>query len=345
MDETKGPVTLQDVARHAGVSLATASRALNGSTRTVRPELRSRVMTSATLLNYTPNAQAQAVARGRTSVVGLIVHDIADPYFSTIAAGLMEAADESGMLVTLASTRRKPGREVQHVASLRAQRARAVIIVGSRLVDGRWDEELKKELKGFESGGGRVVLVSQPGLEMDTIVMDNRAGAESLATSLVGLGYQRHAVLAGPSDLVTAVDRVEGYIAGLAAATSGLQPPVLIQGDFTRDGGYEAMEELIPAIGELDCVFAVNDIMAVGAMAALRAHGLQAPHDIAIAGFDDIATLRDIAPSLTTVRMPLNDIGSQALQLVMQESGPRPRTRHVRGDVVLRDSTPPRARR
>jgi LacI family transcriptional regulator len=338
--EEQGSVTLEDVARHAGVSLATASRALNGGNRTVRAELRSRVLASAEVLNYTPNAQAQAMARGRTNVLGLVVHDITDPYFSSIASGVMSAAEEAGLLVTLASTRRLPEREAQHVAALRAQRARAVVVVGSRLDKSATDSRLGKELAAFQRAGGRAALISQPHLEVDTIAMENRAGAEALAASLAGLGYRRHAILAGPPDLLTAQDRVAGYRDGIAAADRSLEDPLVIHGDFTRDGGYEAMEELIPHIDSIDCVFAVNDIMAVGAMAAMRAHGLKAPESVAIAGFDDIETLRDVAPGLTTVRLPLSDLGAQAVHLVLQEPAARPRTRRVHGDVVLRESTP-----
>lgn len=340
--DRRGPVTLEDVARHAGVSLATASRALNGSERKVRQELAERVMASAAILNYTPNAQAQAVARGRTDVIGLIVHDIADPYFSSIAAGVIEAADEAGLLVTLASTGRSAEREVQHVANLHAQRARAVIIVGSRDAQTSRKGALGRELAAFESGGGRAVLVSQHRLDTDTIVMENQAGAQALATELAKRGYRRHAVLAGPSHLLTASDRVNGYRRGLTAAGLTVADDRVIEGDFTRDGGYRAAERLIDRLDGIDCIFAVNDVMAVGAMAALRDHGFSVPDDVALAGFDDIVTLRDVTPRLTTVRMSLTDIGAQALKLVLQPAGPQPRLRRVKGTVVLGESTPDR---
>lgn len=150
--DRRGQVTLEDVARHAGVSLATASRALNGSERKVRADLQERVLASAAVLNYTPNAQAQAMARGRTNVIGLIVHDIADPYFASIAAGVIDTADAEGLLVTLASTGRSPQREVQHVANLRAQRAQGVIIVGSREFNTDRRGPLGQEIGAFESG-------------------------------------------------------------------------------------------------------------------------------------------------------------------------------------------------
>lgn len=152
--ERRSLVTLDDVARHAGVSPTTASRALNGGVRKVRKELQERVLASAAILKYTPNAQAQAMARGRTNVIGLIVHDIAGPYFASIASGVIEAANSEGLLVTLASTNRSPEREVQHMANLRAQRAQGVIIVGSR--DTRMSRRgpLGQEVAAFEVGAG-----------------------------------------------------------------------------------------------------------------------------------------------------------------------------------------------
>lgn len=338
--DRRGVVTLEDVARHAGVSLATASRALNGSDRKVRQELQERVAASAAVLKYTPNAQAQAMARGRTNVIGLIVHDIADPYFASIAAGVIAAADAEGLLVTLASTGRSSEREVQHVANLRAQRAQGVIIAGSRDAETSRRGPLGQEVTSFESGGGRVVLVSQHRLDTDTIVVENQSGARDLATALVGLGYRRHAILAGPSTLLTAIDRANGYRRGLTAAKLSVPAECVVEGDFTRDGGYRAAVELLGRLDQIDCIFAVNDVMAVGAMAALRDHGVSVPGDVALAGFDDIATLRDVTPRLTTVQIPLTDVGAQALRLVLQDPGPQPRIRRVKSTVVIRDSTP-----
>src|SRR5690606_40259801 len=148
-----GPTTLSDVAKEAGVSLATASRAINGSAnRTVRPGLRERVLAAAARLKYSPDANAQAMARGRTTTVGLIVHDIADPYFSSIAAGVTGAADRHKLVVTLATTQHQRGREVQFVEVMHSQRARAIVIAGGRYDDpeGR-SEEHTSELQSREN--------------------------------------------------------------------------------------------------------------------------------------------------------------------------------------------------
>jgi len=332
--------TLSDVANEAGVSLATASRALNGSDRVVGEDLRSRVLEAAQRLGYTPNAQAQAMARGATDVVGLIVNDIADPYFSTIAAGLAAAAEEQGLLVMLCSTAGRAERELEFLTALHRQRGRAIVLAGSRTTARRHQQEVSRLLEAFTQGGGRVVAISQPKLPVDTVVVDNRGGAEALATRLHALGYRRPALLSGPPDLLAARDRQEGFLAGWRAA--GGTEPTCIPGAFGRDGGYDAMLRLLDRDEDHDCVFAANDLMAMGAIAACRERGVAVPGDLGVAGFDDITTLRDVVPALTTVRLPLEEMGRNALELVLAGPATRPRRQQVSGEVVVRESTPPR---
>ena len=340
-DHQTGPVTLLDVATEAGVSMATASRAFNGSTRKVHEDLRLRVLAAASKLNYSANTQAQAMARGRTNVVGLVVHDIADPYFSSIAAGVMQAAMEHQLLVTVGSTMRRPERELDYLASLRGQRSRAAILSGSRVDKPELMEALNKEIHAFERSGGRVVVIGQQRLPVDTIEIQNRSGARALAIELIALGYRRFAILAGPRTLLTARDRFQGFKEAVSKAR--LPEPIIINDEFTRDGGYGAMVTVLDLKQQVDAVFAVNDVMAVGAMAACRDRGLRLPKDMALAGFDDIATLRDVDPGLTTVRLPLADVGATAVELVVSADGPEPRRRRVKGEVIVRASTPKRS--
>jgi LacI family transcriptional regulator len=352
-------VTLQDVADRAGVSLTTASRVVNQGSRRVGPLLADRVHDAVAELGYTANLQARAVATGQSTMVGVVVHDIADPYFSSIAAGLIEVAEARGLLVCMSSTSATESAEREYVALMRAQRARAVILIGSRSDDAEARDALRAEIEAFTASGGRAVCVGQDLLGVDTILPENAAGAEALARAMVALGHRRFAVLAGPRGLLTARDRLDGFREGLAAWS--LDPPQVIHGAFTRDGGYEAMSTILASPGHLpDCVFAVTDVMAVGALARLRAGGLRVPADIALAGFDDIATLRDIYPPLTTVRLPLKHMGEMAASLVLAEpagpaaqppAGPaaqspaahpgQPRVIPVPGEVILRDSTLP----
>lgn len=331
----RAPVTLLDVAQRAGVSVATASRVLNGGDRVPRPELQERVREAAQELGYTPNAQAQALAKSSTNVVGILVHDIEDPYFAAIANGVMRAADERHLLVMMASTFRDAEREIAYLSSLRAQRARAAVMIGSRRTDADQLARTANEIESFLGSGAGLALVSQSGMPAHTIEPDNRAGAAELARRLAGQGWRRFGVLAGPEQLATARDRKDGFVAGLAEA--GLEPVAVQTGDFTRDGGHAAAVEILEREPGLDCLFAVNDVMAVGAMSALRERGIDVPGRLGVAGFDDIATLRDVWPGLTTVRLPLEQMGRRALELAIE--GGDPRTETYAPEVVLREST------
>ncbi|MCO1577450.1 LacI family transcriptional regulator [Crossiella sp. SN42] len=339
---TQRQVTLAEVARQASVSLATASRVLNGSTRQVSTELRDRVLTTARVLGYLPNASAQALARNSSVLVGLVVHDIADPYFSSIAAGVTRVAEENGLIVVLGTTNRDPGRELALLSTLRAHRARAIVLAGTRTTDRNTTAQLAAEVQAFTAQGGRLACVSQARLPADTVIPANKLGATKLARALIEQGHRRFAVLAGPPELVSARDRLAGFRAGLAESGIELGAEDVLHGGFTRDGGYAAAERLLAGKTRATCVFAVNDVMALGAMAAFRAAGLTIPADISVAGFDDIPTLSDLVPSLTTVRLPLEEMGERAARLALDEDPP-PQARSVRvnGEVVLRDSTAP----
>jgi LacI family transcriptional regulator len=346
---TRQRVTLQDVADRAEVSLTTASRVTNGGARPVGKALADRVHKAVAELGYTANLQARAVATGQSTLLGVALRDISDPYFSSIAAGLIEAADTGPggggrLLVCMTSTAAHEEAEREYVALMRAQRARAVVLVGSRSDNARARDALRAELEAFTRSGGRAACVGQDMLGVDTVLPENKLGAEALARDLAALGHRRFSVLAGPRPLLTARDRTEGFRDGLRAWSVPLDPSRVVHGELSRDGGYAAMSEILAAGEPLpDCVFAVSDIMAVGALARLRAAGLSVPGDIALAGFDDIPTLRDVYPPLTTVRLPLKRLGEIAARLVLGgDAPPRPRVVPVPGEVVLRDSTRPR---
>jgi LacI family transcriptional regulator, galactose operon repressor len=333
-------ITLAEVAQHAGVSLATASRVINGSTRQVSDPLRDRVLASADSLGYLPNASAQALARNSSSLVGLVVHDISDPYFSSIASGVTRVAENAGLVVVLGTTARDADRERELVSVLRAHRAKAVVIIGSRTTDKATTARLHDEIVTFTEQGGRVACVSQAKLPVDTVVPANRAGAKALAVALAGLGHRGFAVLGGPEELLTSRDRVAGFRAGLAECGVELPEKSVLYGEFTRDGGYHTATGLLAAGTDATCVFAVNDVMALGAMAALRAGGVRVPEDISVAGFDDIPTLRDVSPTLTTVRLPLEEMGSRAAHMALSDHpSDEPRTVRIAAEIVLREST------
>ena len=294
--------TLDDVAREAGVSLATASRVLNGSARIVGEPHRTRVEEAAARLGYTANLSAQATARGTSAVVALLVADIVDPYFGLIAAGVARGADEAGLIVTIAVTDRDPDREARLVRALRGQRPRAVI---------------------FAASAGTTIA--------------NRDGARRLAAALTGRGYRRAIVLAAEEGLKASDDRVLGFTEGFEAG--GGRVSAVHHGAFSRDAGAAAMRSALAVGVERGAVvFGVSDVVAIGAMSALRDAGWEPGRDIGVAGFDGIPTADDVTPALTTVRVPLEDVGYRALRAALgdADAGAAP----LELTVVVRASTP-----
>ncbi|TVT53499.1 LacI family transcriptional regulator [Amycolatopsis rhizosphaerae] len=346
MTPAKLHVTLEDVAQKARVSLATASRVLNGTTN-VREDLRRRVVEAAANLAYTPNVHAQALAGAALRSVGVICHDVSDPYAAEVIRGVLRVADENELLVMLASTFGEPDKEIAYVSMLRSQRATAILLIGSGFEDRAWGRTLNAELEPYRRGGGQVAVVSRHrNIKADTVQPDNKGGAKALAAALLGLGHRRFAVLTGPHTLTSVVERLSGFREGLAEGGIELSDRDIFEGEFDREGGYAAAREMIAAKHRASCVFAVSDLMAVGALAALREEGRSVPEDVSLAGFDDIPLARDLAPPLTTVALPLEQLGEQALRLALSgHPGERNRVRRIGGEVILRESTARRRRR
>ncbi|WP_176992976.1 LacI family DNA-binding transcriptional regulator [Nonomuraea jiangxiensis] len=338
-DGPKAPPTLHDVAREAGVSIATASRALNGSSRNVRSENASRVRAAAAKLDYEPHLSAQAIAKGSTRTVALVVRDVADPYFSSIAAGVTQAAQECRLIVTMAVAGGSPERELEIVRTLRGRRPRVIIVAGSRVDGSGTRGTLVEELTEYRTAGGRVVLISQRDLPFGTVTIDNRGGAERLARALLAAGYRRFAVLHAQERIRTSRERHDGFLAGLRHA--GVPEPLAIETGFTRAGGYEAARRLVErGVADVEAVFAVNDVMAIGAMTGLRDAGIVPGRDIGVAGFDDIDAAVDVVPALTTVAVPLREAGLTAMRLALSDEETADHS--LPTNVVLRESTPPR---
>lgn len=328
--------TLQEVAREAGVSLATASRVLNGSDRHPRPEIVAKVRAAADKLGYVLHAQAQALARSSSDLVGLVVHDIADPYFSMIAGGVQSVAQPRGKQTLLASTGRDPELEIAAVKSLAAHRTQAIILAGSRRRSTDTNQRLLvAACQAYERNGGRLAFIGQQLPGFSAVVPDNRGGARRLARSLLEAGHQRFAVIEGPRWLRTSVDRADAFRSEVG------QDRVLwsATGDFSREGGYDAARSsLEPGPNPPVCVFAVSDVMALGVLAACRDLNLSVPNDVSVAGFDDIPTLLDVTPGLTTVALDLQGMGARAAELALNGSAGAQRVL-IPADVRMRAST------
>ena len=338
----QGTRSLRDVAELAGVSEATASRALR-DTRNVGFELRERVLLAAKKLNFTPNPHARALASATDASVGIVVHDISDPYFSEIVRGALEGAAQSGRMLLICNTYRDPQRELAYIRHFRAQRVEALLLAGSG--DGEAGTRIEVEIREFERGGGRAVLMGRYQTARNAIMADNIGGARQMADHLVELGHRRIAVIAGPGGLTGS--RLSGFLGRLEALGVELPAERVRVGEFTRDGGKTAAVELLDSARDLTAIFALSDVMAIGVLAALRERGIKVPGDISVGGFDDIPMAQDLQPPLTTVSVPMVDMGRRAFAVALSRRGDEaPRFKRLPTALVVRESTaPPRAAR
>lgn len=331
--------TLAEVAQSAGVSLATASRVLNGSTRGVTHTLRNRVLDAARELSYVPNAHAQALARSSTGIVGVLVHDVSDPYFSEIMRGIQRVASDAGRLVMICNSYRDPAKEVEYVRLLHAQRVDALILAGSGLDERSYSQNIAAQIAAFTNAGSRVAFIGRHHLPGDAVIPDNFGGARKVAHLLVELGHRRIGMVGGPPLITSSRDRLEGFRSGLRDHQLVLPPELIVDGDFSRDGGAQAASELIERHPDLTAIFALNDTMAIGVLAALRERGIAVPDDISVAGFDDIPLASDVTPALTTVSVPMVEMGARAMRLALDAHDSELRVEHLPTELVVRAST------
>jgi LacI family transcriptional regulator len=332
-------VTLAQVAEAAAVSLTTASRALHPTARTVPQPVRNRVQDVAHSLGYVANPHAQSLAGAMTTTLGLLVHDISDPYYAEIAAGVIASSDDHGLLVLTIETRWEPQRVIDALALLRAQRVRAVVIAGSGFDTSSYRRALRAQLSQLQSEGGGVALITDHGVSAHRVLPDNRGGAAALAHTLLGLGHERFAVVSGPPEVRTVRDRLDGFRSTLVDAGIRLNESDVVNGGLTRDGAYHAACALLGRRSPPTALFALTDVMAVAALSALADRGVRVPEDVSIAGFDDVAPLRDVRPALTTVRLPLEQMGIVAVELALGVR--RDNSWKVPFEVAVRSSTGP----
>ncbi|GGM96745.1 LacI family transcriptional regulator [Actinoplanes campanulatus] len=336
-----GPgLRLIDVAHRAGVSLATASRALAGR-EGVSEEVANRVRQVADELGYVANPFARTLAGGASTTVGLIVHQVDDPYFAEIAGGVIGLADEQRLLVQICHSGRDPGHELRQIRHLIAQRAGIIIIAGSGYDDPRAEAEAEAVLSGYQRGGGRVAVIGRHALGADAVLPDNEAGGHAVTAHLLGLGHRRIAVAAGAPGLNTVIDRMAGVASALREHGLSLDDLPVVHTDFVREGGRTATERILAEHPSTTAIIALNDAMAMGVLAMLRERGIGVPTRMSVVGFDDVSVAADLAPSLTTVRLPMIDMGRMALELALEPAGAGPRRRPTGHQLIVRDSTGP----
>lgn len=338
--------SITEVARLAGVSIATASRVVSAADYPVSAKTRERVLDAARALDYVPNALARGLLKSQVPVVGVIVHDITDPYFAEIVRGVEDAASPGGYLVITCSSERDPVRESSYVRLLRSMRAAAVIFAGSGMDHPTLNEELPKHLAGIRGYGAAVVHLSPHALGEPEVSVDNAGGIAAMVASLVRLGHRRIAFLAGPTALYVARQRLAGYRRGLEEAGIAFDERLVVGTGFDHESGAMGVSTLLGGEAAFTAVMCANDLLALGALQRLGELGIRVPDEVSVAGFDDIPMAAMTAPSLSTVRLPLREMGRRGFEYADRVlAGARARRVTMPTSVVLRDSTgrPPTA--
>ncbi|MEV6488706.1 LacI family DNA-binding transcriptional regulator [Actinoplanes sp. NPDC051633] len=306
-----GRPTLDAVARLAGVGRGTASRVLNGSAQ-VSPQAKAAVEAAIIELGYVPNRAARSLVTQRTDSVALVVSEsqervFGEPFFAGVLRGINAALIETPLQLWLAMAA-TPEQRRRVEAHLTGQHVDGVLLLS--LHD---DDPLPGILRArgmpFVLGG----RPARPAPEDAFVDVDNVAGARQAVEHLVGLGARRVATVAGPQDMQVGRDRLAGY----RAAWDEGRPELIAYGDFTEAGGHAAMRALLEREPRVDAVFAASDLMAAGALRALRAAGRRIPADVALAGFEDADVARQTDPPLTTVHQNVDEMGRRMAALLI----------------------------
>jgi len=317
-----GPPTLEQVAALAGVSRATVSRVVNGSPK-VSPAVRAQVERAVAKLGYVPNRAARSLVTRRADSVALVVSEpharfFSEPFFAGMVRGVSAALAATGVQLVLLIAQDLPdrGRLERYVVGGHVDGVLLASLHGDDPLPGTLERAgVPAVLVGRPAGG---VLRSNGTAPASWVDADNRGGAGKAVGHLARQGRRRIATITGPLDMGVGLDRLEGYRDGLAAAGLAGAGDLVETGDFTEEGGAAAMARLLERPGSpVDAVFAASDMMAAGALRALRTASRRVPEDVAVVGFEDSAVARYAQPPLTTVRQPIEEMGRQATRLLL----------------------------
>ena len=328
-------VTLVQVAREAGVSPSTVSRILNSSAN-VAPDKRARVEAAIHRLEFAPNAQAQALAGGRSFSVGVLTQNLSSPFYGETLAGIERGLSGTSYHPLAVSGHWDAEQERAALNLLLRRRVDALIVLGGVIED-----------RALSRVAARVPLVvvgrSVSGLAERCLTVDNKAGMQEVIRHLAGLGHRRIAYLGGPETQRDALERCLGFEAGMREAGLEILPELMLGGDYTEGSGERAMSALLDAGLPFTALCCANDQMAFGARLSLYRRGVQVPEDVSLTGFDDLFAARYTTPPLTTVRQSVNELGERAAQAVLQLlSSDTPHLPPHIPQLIVRESTGPR---
>ncbi|MCU1658576.1 MAG: LacI family transcriptional regulator [Pseudonocardiales bacterium] len=328
-------VTMSDIARLAGVSKTTVSRVLNDKPD-VDEVTAARVRRLMAEHGYTPSARAVGLARGQTRTVGMLVPSLSWPWMSDVLQGAVDVLEVEGYGLLLYTTTRGEESLAQFAAHVSSSSFDGLLVIEP--------PNTMDYIASLYESGLPVVLIDDRGHhpEFPSVGTTNAAGGEQAAAHLVASGRCRLAMITGPREYGCTTDRSKGFRDEARRAHAAVARNAVVEGDFTEQGGYDAMSRLL-RVGEFDGLFAHNDLMAIGAMRALRAAGRSVPADVAVVGFDDIPTAAHTEPPLTTVRQPSREMASTAAHTLLAQLGGNPaatETQILPTSLVVRGSAP-----
>jgi LacI family transcriptional regulator len=306
--------TMRDVARLAGVSTATISHVVN-KTRFVEPETSARVRTAIGQLGYEVDGVARSLRTGATRMLALIIPDLVNPFFAEIAVAAQRYALLAGYDVAIFNTDVPEGSPKvlfeHYLKAIRRKRYDAVIVAETIPLDPIARQQLTVTATPV------ILIGGIPHAQADRVYIDDYGAAREMMAYLNRRGYRSIAHIAGVPGMRAAADRQRGYRDGLAAAGQPYRPEHDVIGDFQRDGGYHAMQQLLASPCRPSAVFAANDLTAIGAQLACQDAGVNVPNDVAIAGFDDLTLVTDVRPALTTINHGQREIGKEAVRMAL----------------------------
>jgi LacI family transcriptional regulator, galactose operon repressor len=306
-----GNVTIKDVARLSGVSPMTVSRVINRSER-VSPETRRRVEQAIAELGYVPSRLARGLIRKKTGTLALIVPDVANPFFTLIVRGAEDVARRANYRMILCDTRADLTIERDVIEEMIAHRVEGIAIAPV-------SDRSRGHLRRLAKFGVPFVLIDRTvaGVEGDVVLGDSVGGARRLVDHLVSLGHRRIGFIVESDEVSTARDRHRGYAEALEAAGLRLEPALVARATVDPRGGFDAMRRLLELEDPPTAVFTVNNLVAVGAIEAVRANGLEVPEDVALVCFDDIEYASRLYPFLTVMAQPAETLGTLGTQLLL----------------------------
>ncbi|MGI9277616.1 MAG: LacI family DNA-binding transcriptional regulator [Endozoicomonas sp.] len=305
---------IKDVAKLAGVSISTVSRVVNNSASVVQNK-QDAVLRAMAELHYKPNSFAKALVSNRSDTLGLVVGDLADPFFGLMMRGVEKVANQFGKQLLINSGHHDPEQERDAIRSLVDRRCDALIIHSKALTDYHVMELLDSQPAS--------VLINRrvQGVEDRCVYLDNRAASSLAVNHLLKNGHRRIAFLSRDSDIEDQQERLQGYQDALIAGAIIPDSALVARGQADHEGGYHATMELLGRKTDFTAICAYNDAMAAGCLIALRERKVLVPNDISVIGFDDVLLARFLHPCLTTIKYPVEAMGTAAAKLALSVSG------------------------